>query len=97
MDIVLKGIDLTTLALFIKDVAKFLIESKNFTGSIYAFLKKDNNWATLINSGLRASYNTIFISAYDKNALYRAVVDKVNVNWKSQMGLLLAGFIDELR
>lgn len=36
------------------------------------------------------------MSAYDKHALYRAVVDKVNINWKSQMGLLLAGFIDEL-
>ena len=31
-----------------------------------------------------------------RTVIYRPCVDKVNVNWKSQMGLLLGGIIDDL-
>lgn len=42
------------------------------------------------------SFFSNLLSILTENLKYRPCVDKVNVNWKSQMGLLLAGFIDEL-
>lgn len=96
LKILLYGIQTVTIGLFIGKIAMLYREKRHFTGSIFALLKKEDNWTALINSGLRAKYDTILLSAYSKNRIVKAVVDKVNVNWKSQMGLLLSGFIDEL-
>jgi hypothetical protein len=95
MKIVLYGIQAATVGLFTLRLIK-LVADTAYYGSIYAAVIRENAWSSLASAAMTAEYDTIFLSAYNKNALVKACIDKVNVNWKSQMGLLLSGIIDEL-
>lgn len=58
--------------------------------------KKEIKVRQLITEGISSNIISSVLDAIYSKFAYRACIDRVNLNWKSQMGLLLNGIIDDL-